>query len=104
VNAAIVIRRRDPAVIAGRAHHVLDAVAHSYEQWPDMGHEVIGRAFIRLHVALEKYRIADDTGGDASAAAEDASIAMALLLIPVSVFLGVAVADRMMANASEVAR
>jgi hypothetical protein len=98
------IRRRDPAVIAGRAHAVLDSAARVHGQWPDEGQEVIGRAFISLHVALEKYRLAADTEGDASAAAEDASLAMALLLISVSVFLGKAVADQMMTTAAEVAR
>ena len=56
-------------------------------------------AFIRLHVALEKYRASGD-----QATAEDASCAMALLLITVSVFLGKDVADQMMENAAEVTR
>jgi hypothetical protein len=99
-----VIRRRDPAVIAARAHHVLDAAARTHGQWPDGGREATGRALISLHVALEKYRITADSDGDVSAAAEDASVAMALLLLAVSVFLGKDVADQMMTSAAEVAR
>ncbi len=104
MTAAIAIKRRDPAVIAARAHAVLDSVARVHGQWPDEGQEVIGRAFIGLHVALEKYRIAADAEGDTVAAAENAAWAMALLLTPVSEFLGKAVADQMMKDAAEVAR
>ena len=98
--AVIEIRRRDPAVIAGRAHAVLDSVARAHGQWPDEGRDDIGRAFIRLHVALEKYQTAEDLEG----AAEYASFAMALLLLQVSLFLGKGTADEMARNAAEVAR
>jgi hypothetical protein len=101
--AAIGIRRRDPAVIAARAHHVLDAAARAYERWPDENQEVIGRAFISLHVALEKFALADGEQ-DREQAAEVAATAMAILLLAVSVFLGKDAADQMMRDAAEVAR
>jgi hypothetical protein len=97
-------RRRDPAVIAARAHHVLDAAARIHGQWPDEGRGAIGRALISLHVALEKYRAAASTGGDVTCAAENASWAMATLLISVRVFMGKALADEMSRNAAEAAR
>jgi hypothetical protein len=98
--AVIAVRRRDPAVIAARAHHVLDAAARIYADWPDEGREAIGRALIGVHVALEKYRLAADGGTEA--AAENAAWAMATLLISVQVFMGKSVAREMERNAAEV--
>lgn len=102
--ATITLKRRGPAVIAGRAHAVLDAAARTHAQWPRAGRPAMNEAFFSLHVALEEFGSAADGGGDVEAAAETASYAMALLLISVSVFLGRAVADQMMKNAAEVAR
>lgn len=101
--AAVIIKRRDPAVIAARAHHVLDAAARMHAQWPREGREAIGEAFIALDAALEEYRAAATGDGDTEVAAETAAYAMALLLLAVSVFLGKATADAMMRNAAEVA-
>ena len=101
--ATVQVRRRDPAVIAARAHHALDAVARTYDRWPDEGREVLGMMFITLHVALEKYALADGEHGREQAA-ENASAAMALLLVSVAVYLGRDTADRMMRDASGVAR
>jgi hypothetical protein len=97
---AVTVTRRDPAVIAGRAHAVLDSAARSHAQWPDEGQEAIGRALIHLHVALEKYAAAGSEGQADTALG--ASIAMALLLLQVSVFLGKAAADQMMKDAAGV--
>jgi hypothetical protein len=105
-TAAVVIRRRDPAVIAGRAHAVLDAVAkiHAQQrrQWPAPARKAIGECLTALDTALEEYRAAGD--GEREQAAEIAACAMALLLIAVELFLGEAVADEMKRNAAEVAR
>lgn len=96
----IEIRRRDPAVIAARAHRVLDAVARAHAQWPAEGRPVLNEGFLALDTALEEYGTAADK--DREQAAEAVTVAMAVLLITVSVFLGKAVADRMMRLASEV--
>jgi hypothetical protein len=98
---AIEIRRRDPAVIAARAHAVLDAAAHLHADWPDGGRDAIGRAFIGLHVALEKYRLAE-AGEDAARMAENACWAMATLLICVQVFMGRAAAREMERDAAAI--
>ena len=100
----VVLKRRDPAVTAGRAHAVLDATARMHRDWPRAGRLAMNEAFIALHTALEEYRAAVDEDGDAEAAAETAAYAMALLLLSVSVFLGKAVADEMARNAAEVAK
>jgi hypothetical protein len=98
--AMIAIRRRDPAVIAGRAHAVLDAAARIHAQWPRAGRPAMNECFISLDRALTEYDTAAEAGGDAEAAAETASCAMALLLISVSVFLGRDVADEMAKSAA----
>jgi hypothetical protein len=103
MNATVIIRRRDPALIAARAHHVLDAAARMHAQWPAEGRDAIGEAFVVLDAALEEYRATVDEDGDVELAAETAAWAMALLLLSISVFLGKAVADEMMRNAAEVA-
>jgi hypothetical protein len=103
VSAAVVIlKRRDPAVIAARAHHVLDATLRMHAQWPRAGWKAIGESAVALDGALEEYRAAGD--GEREQAAEIASCAMALLLIAVELFLGPATADEMKRNAAEVAR
>jgi hypothetical protein len=102
-GAATEIRRRDPAVIAARAHHVLDSAARVHADWPDEGREAIGRSLIGVHVALEKYRIATGTAGGAEAAAGNVAWAMATLLICVGIFLGEPAAREMERNAAEVA-
>jgi hypothetical protein len=107
VTAAVIIsRRRDPAVVAGRAHAVLDAVAkiHAQQrrQWPAPARKTIGGCLTALDAALEEYRAAGD--GEREQAAEIASCAMALLLIAVELFLGPAVARQMAVSAAEVAR
>lgn len=102
--ATIEIRRRDPAVIAARAHHVLDAAARVHRDWPRGGRLALNEAFHALHVALEEYGTAAGEDGDVEVAAETASFAMALLLLQVAVFLGKGAADEMMRNAAEVAR
>ncbi len=96
--ATIEIRRRDPAVIAARAHHVLDAAARMHAQWPREGRKAIGETFVGLDAALEEYGTAAD--GDVDGAAMTAASAMALLLLSVSVFLGEAVADQMATDAA----
>jgi hypothetical protein len=105
-TAAVIIRRRDPAVIAGRAHAVLDAAARIHaqqrRQWPAPARKAIGECLTALDGALEEYRAAGD--GEREPAAEIAACAMALLLIAVELFLGPAVAQQMAENAAEVAR
>lgn len=102
MNAVTVtLKRRDPAVIAARAHAVLDAVARMHAQWPRAGRKAIGESAVALDGALEEYRAAGD--GEREQAAEIASCAMALLLIAVELFLGPAVARQMAENAAEVA-
>jgi hypothetical protein len=100
---AAIIRRRDPAVIAARAHAVLDATARRHAEWPRAGRRAMNEAFLTLHTALEEYGTAADEGADGVLAAETACWAMALLLLSVSVFLGKAAADEMAENAAEVA-
>ena len=102
--AAVIIRRRDPAVIAGRAHAILDAAARTHAQWPRAGRKAMNEAFLSLDTALEEYGTAVDGGGDTEAAAETAAWAMALLLASVAAFLGRDTADQMLGNAAEVAR
>lgn len=97
------LRRRDPAVIAARAHHVLDAAARRHADWPRAGRLAMNEAFLALHVSLEEYAGAADENGDTAGAAETACWAMALLLISVSVFLGRDTADGMMRDAAEAA-
>ena len=97
---AIRIRRRDPSVIAARAHHVLDAVARAHARWPAEGRPVLNEGFLALDTALEEYGAAADEEREQAAGA--VTVAMAVLLITVSVFLGKAVADRMMRDAPEV--
>src|SRR5580692_11323645 len=95
-----VTRRRDPAVIAARAHHVLDAAARTHKDWPRGGRRALNEAFLVLDTALEEYAAAVDEDGDVEVAAETACWAMALLLLPVAVFLGKDVADEMAKNAA----
>ena len=95
------IRRRDPAVIAARAHAVLDAVARAYAQWPEEGRDVIGRDFLRLHVALAVYQAGAGAEG-AAGAAENAAPAMTLLLLSVALFLGEDAAEQMTRDTSGV--
>jgi hypothetical protein len=101
---AVIIRRRDPAVIAATAHAVLDASARMHAQWPRAGRRAIGECAVALDSALEEYRAAGDGDGEREQAAEIASCAMALLLIAVELFLGKAAAHQMARNAAEVAR
>jgi hypothetical protein len=98
----IAIRRRDPAVIAARAHHVLDAAARTRADWPAGGRPAMNECFAALHAALEEYGAAAEE--DREAAAGEACAAMAMLLVAVSVFLGKAVAEQMMKDAAEVAK
>jgi hypothetical protein len=97
------MKRHDPDVIAARAHAVLDAAARAHGDWPAQGRPVLNQGFLALHVALEEYDAAAD-GYGAQDAAETAALAMTLLLIPVSAFLGKAVAEQMMRDAAEVTR
>ena len=102
--AAVIIRRRDPAVIAGRAHAILDAAARTHARWPRAGRLAMNEAFFSLNTALEEYGAAAEAGGDTETAAETAAWAMALLLAAVASFLGTGTADEMAQNAAEVAR
>ena len=102
--SAVTITRRDPAVIAARAHHVLDAAARRHADWPREGRRHIGESALNLDEALSAYRSAADAGEDTTSAAETAAIAMGMLLLSVAVSLGKETADEMARNAAEVAR
>lgn len=104
MNAAVIIRRRDPAVIAGRAHAILDAAARTHAQWPRAGRKAMNEAFLSLDTALDEYGTAAEGGGDTEVAAETAAWAMAMLLASVAAFLGTGTADEMAGRAAEVAR
>lgn len=110
---AILVKRRDPAVIAARAHHVLDAVARRHAQWPAEGREAIAAAALDLDTALDLYGAladgsvhweqayahlsaeADPDGAALEKAAEEAASAMAALLTVLAAFCGTEVADEM---------
>jgi hypothetical protein len=50
---AIPLKRRDPAVIAARAHAVLDSAVRAHAQWPRAGRKAIGESAVALDSALE---------------------------------------------------
>lgn len=100
IATVIEIRRRDPDLITARAHAVLDAVARVHGQWK--GRDAVGEAALDLDAALDGYAAAPEENLDQ--AAENAALAMALLLIAVSVYLGKDTADGMIRDAAEVAR
>jgi hypothetical protein len=100
---AVTLKRRDPRVIAGRAHRVLDDAMRMHADWPRKGRRFIGESALYLDEALKAYRAAEDEGRDTAPAAEDAAIRMGILLLSVAVSLGKATADEMARNASEVA-
>lgn len=109
--ALITLKRRDPAVIAGRAHYVLDAAARMNAQWPAEGRDAIGTAALELDVALDMYGAldsgsvhweqlyahlsaeADPHEAALEKAAEESASAMAALLTVIAVFCGTEVAD-----------
>lgn len=101
--SAITITRRDPAVIAARAHHVLDSAARMHADWPTAGRRFIGESALNLDEALKAYHVAEAEGIDTAPAAEDAAICMGILLLSVAISLGKDVSDEMARNAAEVA-
>jgi len=102
--SAIAITTRDPAVIAARAHAVLDSVSRVHGDWPASGRRFLGESALNLEESLGAYDLAVREGGDTRAAAETASIDMGILLLSVAVSLGKATANRMAKAAAEVAR
>ena len=52
--ATVQVRRRDPAVIAARAHHVLDAVARTHRTWPRGGRPAMNECLVALDEAIAK--------------------------------------------------
>jgi hypothetical protein len=100
---AITITRRDPRVIAARAHHVLDSAARMHADWPAAGRRFIGESALNLDGALKAYHVAEDEGADTAPAAEDAAIRMGILLPSVAISFGKETADEMARNAAEVA-
>jgi len=111
--AAVIIRRRDPAVIAARVHAVLDAVTRRHADWPAEGRDAIGNAALELDTALDEYGAlavgsvhweqlyahlaaeADPHEAALEKAAEEAAYAMAALVTVIAVFCGTEVADEM---------
>lgn len=110
---AIILKCRDPAVIAARAHRVLDAATRMHAQWPAEGRDAIGAAALDLDMALDLYGAladgsvhweqayahlsaeADPDGAALEKAVEEAAFAMAALLTVTAVFCGTDVADEM---------
>ncbi len=102
--AVIEVRRRDPEVIAARAHAVLDAAAHLHSrerrQWATPARKAIGECITALDAALTEYGAAGD--GERGQAAEIAGCASALLVIAVELFAGKDAAGEILRNAAEV--
>lgn len=99
---AITIARRDPAVIAARAHHVLDSAARMHADWPTAGRRFIGESFLNLDESLAAYGLAVKESEGVQGAAETCAIDMGILLLSVAISFGKDVSDEMARNAAEV--